>query len=176
MLIEEELDLNLHSVLINLQTAGATINIHVVSVVLNGLIRTNPERFGKYMDFKVTKSWVRSLYQRMKFSYCAVTTSRPVITRSLWAEMRSQFLHEITDKVFQQNIPDELIINVDQTASKFVATDNITVAVKGKKYILRAGATDKRAITVTFCESLGLHATIPAHLYQGNGKIFTDPY
>ena len=115
MLIEEELDLNLHSVLINLQTAGATINIHVVSVVLNGLICTNPERFGKYMDFKVTKSWVRSLYQRMKFSYCAVTTSRSVITRSLWAEMRSQFLHEITDKVFH-NIPDELIINVDQTA------------------------------------------------------------
>ena len=140
--------------LVNLRIAGAGINIHVVSGVLNGLIRANPERFGKYMDFKVTRSWVRSLYQRMKFSCLAVTTSRPVITRSLWAEVRSQFLNEITDKVLQHNIPDELVINVDQTPSKFVATDNITMTAKGEKHISRAGATDKRAITVTLCESL----------------------
>ena len=106
------------------------------------------------MDFKVTRSWVGSLYQSMKFSRRAVTTSRPVITRSLWGEVRSQFLHEITDKVLQHNILDELIINVDQMASKFVATSNTTIAAKGEKHILRAGATDKIAITVTHCESL----------------------
>ena len=90
----------------------------------------------------------------MKFSCRAVTTSKPVITRSLWAEVRSQFLHEITDKVLQHNSPDELIINVDQTPSKFVATNNITMAAKREKNISRAGATDKRAINVTLCESL----------------------
>ena len=46
-------------------------------------------------------------------------------------------------------IADDLIINVDQTASKFVATDNITIAAKGERHISRAGATDKRTITVT---------------------------
>ena len=68
--------------------------------------------------------------------------------------MRSQFLYEITDKVLQHNIPDVLAINVDQAASKFVATDNITMAAKGEQHISRAGATDKRAITVTLGESL----------------------
>ena len=67
--------------------------------------------------------------------------------------MRSQFLHEINDKVLQPNIRDELITSVDQTASKFVATDNITMAAKGEKHISRAGATDKRTITVILCES-----------------------
>ena len=153
-LIEEVLDLKLLSMFVNLRAAGASINIHVVSGVLNGLIRVNPERFGKYMDFKVTRSWVRPLHQRMKSSRHAVTTSRAVITRSLWAEVRSQFLHEITDKVLQHNIPDELIINDDQTVSKFVATDNITMAAKGEKHISRVEATDKRAITVTLCEPL----------------------
>ena len=61
--------------------------------------------------------------------------------------MRSQFLHEITDKVLQHNIPNERIINIDQTASTFVA--------KVEKHILHPGATDKRAITVTFFESFG---------------------
>ena len=68
--------------------------------------------------------------------------------------MRSQFLYEITDKVLQHNIPDKLVINIDQTASKLVATGNITMAAKGEKHISCAGATDKRAMTVTLCESL----------------------
>ena len=149
LILDEALDLKLRSLLLKLRLTGAGINIHVVSGVLNGLIRANPERFGKYMEFKVTGSWARSLHQRMKFSRRAVTTSRPVITRSLWVEVRSQFLCEITAKVLKHNIPDELIITVDQTPSKFVATDNVTMAAKGGKDISRAGATDKRAITVT---------------------------
>ena len=123
LLIEEVIDLKLRSMLVNLRIAAAGINIHVVSGILNGLIRANPGRFGKHMDFKMTRSWVRSLYQRMKFSRGEVTVSRPAITRSLFAAVRSQFLYEITNKILQHNIPDELVINVDQTPSKFVATD-----------------------------------------------------
>ena len=143
LLIEEVLNLKLRSLLVNLRTAGAGINIHLIFCVLNGLICVNPERFGKYMDFKVTRSWVQSLYQRMKFSHHAVTTSRSVITRSLWAEVRSQLFHKITNKVLQHNIPDELIINVDLASSKFVTTSNITMAAKEEKHISRAGALIK---------------------------------
>ena len=122
-------------------TSGASINIHLVSGVLNGLICSNRERSGKYMDFEVKRSWARSLYQSIKFSHRGDTTLRPVITRPLWAEVRSQFLHDITNKVLQHNIPDELIINVDQTTSKFIATDNITMAANWEKHILCAGTT-----------------------------------
>ena len=54
LILDEALDLKLRSMLVKLRLAGAGINIHVVSGVLNGLIRANPERFGKYMEFKVT--------------------------------------------------------------------------------------------------------------------------
>ena len=46
-------------------------------------------------------------------------------------------------------MPEELIINVDQTPPKFVAADKVIMAA-----ISRAGATDKRTITVTHIESL----------------------
>ena len=52
------------------------------------------------------------------------------------------------------SIPDELIINADQTHSKFVVTDNITIAAKEQKHISRAGSIDKITITLTVCESL----------------------
>ena len=45
--------------LVILRIVGAGIDIHVVSGVLNGLIRAIRERFGNYMDFKVTRSRVR---------------------------------------------------------------------------------------------------------------------
>ena len=90
----------------------------------------------------------------MKFSRRTATTSRPVITSSLWNEIKSYFLYEISQKVLLHSIPDELVINADQTLSKFVATDNITKAAKGQKYISRAGSSDTRSITLTVCESL----------------------
>ena len=167
LLLEEELDTKIRSMLSSLRLAGAGINIHVVRGVLNGLIRANPIKFGKYVNFKVTRSWTRSLYQRMNFSRRAVTTSRPIITRSLWAEVRSRYLFEIIDNALKYSIPDELIINVDQTPSKFVATDNVTMAAKGEKHISRAGATDKRAITVTLCETLDGHILPFQLIYTG---------
>ena len=153
LLLEESLDHKLRSMLTSLRLAGAGINIHVVRGVLNGLVRANPIEYGRYAEFNVSRSWTRSLYQRMNFSRRAVTTSRLIITRSLWTEVRSQYLFETIDKALTYDIPDELIINVDQTPSKFVATDNVTMAAKGEKHISRAGASDKRAITVTLAET-----------------------
>ena len=47
LILDEALDLKLRSMLVKLRLAGASINIHVFSGVLNGLIRANPERFRK---------------------------------------------------------------------------------------------------------------------------------
>ena len=90
----------------------------------------------------------------MKFVRRAATTSRPVITHSLWNEIRSQFLQEISQKVLFHSILDELIINADQTPSKFVAADNITMAAKAPWHITRVGSNDKRSVTLIVCESL----------------------
>ena len=70
----------------------------------------------------------------MKFSRRAVTTLPPIISKSLWVKVRSQFLHEITQKTPQYNIPNGLIINADQTLSIFVATDNITMLAQDEKH------------------------------------------
>ena len=138
---------------ITLRKSGSVINVHVIRGILMGLIRSNSTQFGQYCDFVVTRSWMRSL-QRMKFSRRAVTTSRPVVTKSLWMEVRSQFLHDISQEVLEYGIPDELIINIDQAPSKFVPTENITMNAKGEKHVSRTGGNDKRCITATLCESL----------------------
>ena len=84
----------------------------------------------------------------MKFSRRAAATTRLVITRTLWNEIKFQFLNEISQKVLLNRILDELIINADQAPPKFVATDNITIAGKGQKHI------SKRSIIFTVRELL----------------------
>ena len=90
------LDSKLRAMIISLRTAGAGISQHVIRGILIGLVQS---------------------YYRMKVSRRVATTSRPVITRSLWNEIKSQFPHEISQKVLLHSIPDELIINADHTLS-----------------------------------------------------------
>ena len=45
-----------------------------------------------------------------------------------------------------------MIINADEIPSKFVAADNITIAVKSEKQISRSGTSARRPLTLTRCE------------------------
>ena len=69
LVLDAELDLKLRSnpSIVSLCTPGAGKNINVVSGVLMGLVQSNPKTSGKYLNFHVSCSWVRSLYERMQF-------------------------------------------------------------------------------------------------------------
>ena len=71
----------------NIRISSAPINIHTVQGVLAGLVSSDVEKYGQYLDFQVTRPWVRSLYHRMKMSRRVSTTYRPIVTRALWKEI-----------------------------------------------------------------------------------------
>ena len=151
----------------NTRKAGGTVNKLVVYGVLMGLIKSDLARYGRYLDFVITNGWLQSLYKRMNLTRRMVTTSRPVITQSMWLEVKAKFLHDIVSAVIEHKVPDELIINVDQTPSKYVPIENVTMAEKNCKHIPRKGGNDKRAITVTLAETLS-GTILPFQLiYQG---------
>ena len=56
----------------------------------------------------------------------------------------------------KSNIPNELIIDADQSPCKFVATDNITRIAQGEKHVSRRGEADKNSKTMTLCESFDI--------------------
>ena len=59
LLLDEELDLRLRTMIVTLQTADAGINVYVVRSVSNGLVGTNSKKFDRYIDFQKSRSWVR---------------------------------------------------------------------------------------------------------------------
>ena len=64
------------------------------------------------------------------------------------------YLHDIVSLVDDHNVPDSLILNLDQTKLKYIPSANHTLAKKGSKSIGIAGSNDKRCITGTFTVSL----------------------
>ena len=95
----------------------------------------------------------------MKLSRRAATTSRPVVTHSIWEEIRTQYMYQISYLVQVRNDPDVLILNADQTPSKYVAASKVTVAEQGTKHIPVSCNNTYRNPKFKWC-----HATIAGYL------------
>ena len=129
-----------------------TINLHGVFGVLMGLILSDLITYDMYLKFQIGDGWIHFFYKHMNLYRSMATTLRPTITNSVWLEVRTQYVCRTVDSVVTYNIPNELIIKVDQTSSKYVPVENVTMVEKNSKHVARKGAIDKRGITVTLTE------------------------
>ena len=94
--------------------------------------------------------WAQSLFRRMKFVRRFGTTGKVPISESLREELEKSYLHGIVRKIEENSIPLSLVLNLDQTPSKYIPVFNKMLAPKGSKTVLIKGSTDKRMITATF--------------------------
>ena len=97
------------------------------------------------------------------------TTGKVEISEKLKAEIETAYLYGIVQKINEHKIPSSMVINLDQTPSKFVPGCNKTLAKKGCKSVPIAGSADKRMITATFSITL-TGEFLPIQLIYG-GKI-----
>ena len=94
------------------------------------------------------------------------TTSKLHIPDGAIKEAGLLFHHDIVSKVKRHNIPDALILNLDQTPSKYVSTSQTTLAKKNSKSVTIVGGSDKRSITATFAVSYD-RTFLPMQLIYG---------
>ena len=94
-------------------------------------------------------SWA-SLFFRMGYVRRAKATSKEQISEAVQKETELIFQHKIEKIVEAHQIPNCVILNLDQTPSKFVPSSNTTLAPRGTKSIPVTGSPDKRTTTATF--------------------------
>ena len=99
-------------------------------------------------------SWSKSLFKRMGFKRRLATTDKVSISSELHQETQEAYLYSLVKKIEENDIPASLVLNLDQTPSKFVTGCNKTLAKKGSKTVSIAGSTDKRMISATFVITL----------------------
>ena len=79
----------------------------------------------------------------------AKTTSKVQIPEAIQKEAELIFQHKIAKSVEAHQIPNCMILNLDQTPSKFPLSLNTTLAPGGTQSVCVTGSSDKRAIKTT---------------------------
>ena len=85
------------------------------------------------------------------------TTRKVLIPESIKRELEKSYLHGIAKNIEDKNIPPSLVLNLDQTSSKYIPVLNKTMEPKGSKTVPIKGSTEKRMITATFTITLDGH-------------------
>ena len=127
---------------------GNVISRSIATSTAKTLISRNPGYVGQ-IDLE-SSSWAQSLFRRMGFVRRRGTTAKLEIPDGAFKEAQLLFTHDIVSKVDKYNIPDSLIINIDQTPTKYVPVSRSTLAKKNSKAVAIKGSSDKRSITATF--------------------------
>ena len=124
------------------------ISRSIATSTATALISRNPGYVGQ-IDLE-SSSWAQSLFRRMGFVRRRGTTAKLEIPDGAFKEAQLLFTHDIVSKVDKYNIPDSLVINIDQTPTKYVPDSRSTLAKKNFKAVAFKGSSDKKSITATF--------------------------
>ena len=133
-----------------------------------GKINLNDSEYGK------------SVLQRMNYARRKGTTSKVALPDGISKENELLFHHQIVEKVERYDIPDSLILNFNQTPSKYVPVASKTLAKRNSKQVCIKGSDDKRLITTTFNitmdgKFLGLQLSLLRYEFQKDFSLSVNP-
>lgn len=147
----------------NLRKNGASVTWRTAVAVAKAIIQVkDPES-----SLEVEESWARSLFKRIKFTNRAVTTGKLHMPECLVSEVKYSFTSEISNLVAQHNIPEDLIINFDQTPIMYSPASKYTMAPTGSRKVSINGSQDKRNLTAVVTVSMSGNFLPFQLIYQG---------
>lgn len=99
---------------------------------------------GLVVDIDIESShWARSLFRRMGVARRRATTSKLEIPDGAFKEIKYQYLYDIVTRVEKYKIPESLLINIDQTLTKYVHVSQSLLAKKNTKQVTIKGSSDR---------------------------------
>ena len=149
----------------NTRSHGRVVNTAVAIAVADALVERHPEQQLNHVKFR-TCTWARSLFHRMGFARRVGTTGKVEIPAGAKREVELTFLHEVVNNMEKFQIPSSLVLNLDQSNSKYVSKYKTTMAEKGSNSVPISGLSDKRSMTASFTITLN-RKFLPMQLIYG---------
>ena len=138
-----------------IREGGGVINTAIVIAAATGMLqKRDPASLasnGGHITLK--KSWAKYFLRKMNYVKRKSTTKAGITVRD-FDKIKDQFLLDIKGVKMMEEIPDELVINWDQTGIKYVPVSQWTMERKGAKRVEVQGVDDQRQITAVFGGSL----------------------
>ena len=140
-----------------LRLRGALVSAAIINSVATGVIMANDRTIlvenGGYLS--LNHQWGRNVLYRLdkegkKMCQRKGTTAKIPIAPGILKEEKLKFQRDIKTLQQQHNIPDELILNHDQTPLSYVCAPSRTLHTKGETSVPLIGKGKKKQITGTF--------------------------
>ena len=155
MLVGEDLDAQVREYIKELRKFGVVINAHVVIAVGMGLVINKDSNLlvenGGHISLE--KYWARYLLSRMGFVKRRVNTKSKVLVER-FDELNELYVLEFNNAVEMDEVPEQLVINWDQTGINYVPVSSWTMEQAGTKRVELLGKVDKRQLTALFACSM----------------------
>ena len=101
------------------------------------------ESNGGHVVLPVKKDWAKYLLSKIDFVKRKATSKKPIMTVANFDELKDNFLMDIKAIATIEEVPDDMILNWDQTTIKCILVSNWTMATEGFKRIELIGQDDK---------------------------------
>ena len=148
-MLGDELDENVKKMVNSVRNSGGVINSAIVMAAGKGIVLAKDRSLlvenGGHIG--ITKSWARSLLRRMGMVKRKGTTSKKIFNVENFENEKDKFLTDVRNKMENNDIPKQLVINWDQTGINIVPVSQWTMEVEGAKRVEIQGIDDKRQIT-----------------------------
>ena len=152
----------------NLRAAGGAVSTTIVMSAAKGIISAKDggllAESGGYIE--ITKVLAKSLMKRMGYVKRKASNAGKV-TLSNFAELKEEFLADISAEELMNYIPPQLIFNWDQTAIQLVPKGQWTMNQAKDKVISIAHSDDKHQITAVVAASKSGECISIQLFYQG---------
>ena len=154
-LLDDNLIRKVKDIAIGTRQAGGVINRRQIVNIAKGVVRANnPDiltEFGGTVE--LTNRWARSILSDLNWSKRKGTPGKIEPSLQFLAEEKFTFEWAISTAISSHDIPNFLVLNIDQTPLSYVSPRQYTFSFKGSKNVPIKGVDDKRQITVTFAVS-----------------------
>jgi hypothetical protein len=161
-----ELDQCIKSEVVRLGSLGVAVSGDVIRGV--ALIKEAESSGAPIADAQPpSRSWAKRAVQRWTLRFRRGTQSvkaKQVVRRE---EKLEEFRRMFHDEKQKHQVPDELIVNVDQVGVALVPSPTYSYALRGARQVPITGLQDKRAITVTLGTSCAGGVLPPQVIYSG---------
>ena len=173
--IGEKIDSQVQAYIKHLRENGAIVNTSIVIAVAKGIIMKDTSLPCVDAMSYLTKDWAKYLMQRMGLVKRRASTKAKVDVKN-FDELKGNFLGDIKNVMLMDEIPQELIINFDQTGINYIPISSWTMEEAGKKRVEIIGKDDKRQITAVFGASMSGDFLPVQLVYQGKSKKCLPPF
>ena len=157
-----------------LRLKGAPVTAPVINAIAKGIVMANDRTIlvehGGYLS--LSYDWGRNVLYRMaregkKMAMRMATTAKIPVAPGLLQEVKLSFQRKIKTLKEKYSVPEDLILNFDQTPLSYVSSGSHTLHNKGAKSVPLVGKGKKKQITGTFTVTMSGNFLPMQLIYEG---------